>query len=111
MTAAAKLTPEQEAEWLAHMTDPPAPHHRVADHTKRRRNISDIRQDLASAARALAVHAQNVGRMRAEIRLRPQRKFIDVTHLKAEAEYCAELERLILKHFNAAVRKAAKEVP
>ncbi len=107
---AAKLTPEQEAEWLAHMTDPPAPH-RVADPTKRRRNISDIRQDLASAARSLSVHAQNVGRMRAEIRLRPARKYIDAPHLKAEAEYCAELERLILKHFNAAVRKAAKEVP
>lgn len=111
--AAAKLTPEQEAEWLAHMTDPPAPHHRVADHTKRRRNISDIRQDLASAARALAVHAQNVGRMRAEMRLRPSLRLIPdrVADLKAEAEYCAELERLILKHFNSAVRKAAKEVP
>ena len=109
--AAAKLTPEQEAEWLAHMTDPPAP--RVADHTKRRRNLSDIRQALASAARALRVHAENVGRMRAEMRLRPALRLIPdrPADLKAEAEYCEELERVILKHCNSAIRKARKEVP
>jgi hypothetical protein len=109
---AAKLTPEQEAEWLAHMTAPPAPR-RIADHTKRRRNISDIRQDVASAARALRVHAEAVGRMRAEMKLRPALRLIPdrVADLKAEAEYCEELERWILKHFNSAVRKARKDIP
>jgi hypothetical protein len=91
------------------MTDTPTP--RVTDHTKRRRNISDIRQDLASAARALYVHAKEEGTLRAagthstdtRIRLAPV--------VKQTAEHCAELERLILKHFNAAIRKARKELP
>jgi hypothetical protein len=59
------------------------------------------------------MHAENVGRMRAEMRLRPSLRLIPdrAKDLKAEAEHCEELERLILKHFNAAVRKAAKDVP
>ncbi len=83
---------------------------RIADHTDTRRTIDHIRQDLASAARALSRHAENVGRMRAESRLRPMRQFINAPHVKAEADYCAECERTILKLYNAAVRKARKEV-
>lgn len=74
------------------------------------RTIDHIRQDVASCARALAMYAENVGRLRAEMRRRPSLRLIPdrVADLKAEAEYCQELERSILKHFNAAVRKAAK---
>jgi hypothetical protein len=59
------------------------------------------------------MYAENVGRLRAEMRLRPSLRLIPdrVADLKAEAEYCQELERSILKHFNAAIRKARKEVP
>jgi hypothetical protein len=80
---------------------------------RKRRTINDVRHDLASAARALRVHAENLGRMRAEMKLRPALRLIPdrMADLKAEAEHCEEIERTILKHFNAAVRKAAKEVP
>ena len=105
----AKLTAAQEAEWAAHMT----PATSVPDHITRRRTIGDIRHALASAARALRVHAENVGRMRAEMRLRPALRLIPdrPADLQAEAEYCEELERVILKHCNSAIRKARKEVP
>ena len=75
------------------------------------RTVGHIRQDVASAARALRVHAENVGRMRAEMRLRPALRLIPdrAADLQAEAEYCEELERTILKHFNAAIRKVRKE--
>lgn len=105
----AKLTAAQEAEWAAHMTPAPS----VPDHITRRKTINDIRQALASAARALRVHAENVGRMRAELKLRPALRLIPdrAADLKAEAEYCEELERVILKHFNSAIRKARKGLP
>jgi hypothetical protein len=39
-------------------------------------------------------------------------KLAHVDDVKAIAEYCEELERTIVKHFNAAVRKtAAKGTP
>ena len=74
---------------------------------RKRRTINDVRHDLASAARALRVHAENLGRMRAEMKLRPALQVIPdrMADLKAEAEHCEELERLILKHFNSAVRR------
>jgi hypothetical protein len=76
--------------------------------TRKRRSIDHIRQDVASCARALRVHAELVGRLRAEGRGSHTAKLSNAADLKAEAEYCEELERTILKHFNAAVRKAAK---
>jgi hypothetical protein len=69
------------------------------------RTINTIRQDVASAARALAVHAERLGAIRACAVIEgiaARRKDI-----KAEAEYVKECERAIIKHFNAAVRKAA----
>jgi len=74
-----------------------------------RRTIDTIRQDVASCARALAVHAELLGRLRAEGRASHLAKLLNTEDLKAEAEYVAECERLILKHFNSATRKAAKE--
>jgi hypothetical protein len=76
--------------------------------TRKRRTVDHIRQDVASCARALRGHAELVGRLRAEGRGSHTAKLSNAAHLKAEAEYCEELERTILKHFNAAVRKAAK---
>jgi hypothetical protein len=75
------------------------------------RTLDTIRQDVASAARALAAHAELVGRLRAEGRASHTVKLLNAADLKAEAEYVAECERTILKHFNAAVRKAAKGKP
>ena len=51
--------------------------------------------------------------MRAEMKLRPALRLIPdrAADLKAEAEHCEEIERLILKHFNSAIRKARKDVP
>jgi hypothetical protein len=76
--------------------------------TRKRRTVDHIRQDVASCARALRGHAELVGRLRAEGRGSHTAKLSNAAHLKAEAEYCEELERTILKHFNAAVRKAAR---
>lgn len=84
---------------------------RVADHTGKRRTIDHIRQDVASAARALAVHSETVGRLRAESRTSDTVKLLNAADLKAEADHCAEIERVIIKFFNAAIRKARKEVP
>ena len=78
--------------------------------TKKRRTVDHIRQDLACAAKALRVHAELVGRLRAESRTSHTVKLLNAADLKAEADYCAECERLILKLFNSAVRKARKEV-
>ena len=77
---------------------------------RKRRTINDVRHDLISAARALRVHAENVGRMRAELRLRPALRLIPdrAADLKAGAEYCEELERRLLKHFNAAARRTER---
>ena len=66
-----------------------------------RRTVNDIRHDVISAARALRVHAVQEGRLR-ERQTQP-------SDLKAVADHVAECERLILKHFNNGVRKAAKE--
>ena len=73
-----------------------------------RRTIDHVRQDCASAVKALRVHAEWVGRLRAEGKVSHTAKLSNAAHLKAEAEHCEELERTILKHFNAAVRKSAK---
>lgn len=82
----------------------------TAEPTRKRRTIDHIRQELASAARALATHAELVGRLRAEGRLNETLAMLHADDLKAEADYCAECERTILKLLNAAVRKARKEI-
>ena len=76
------------------------------------RTINTIRQDVASAARALRQHAQREGKLRHKGPPPVQENVAKYTRdLKQTAEHAAECERLILKHFNAAVRKAAKGKP
>ena len=79
--------------------------------TRQRRTVDHIRQDLANAVKALRVHAELVGRLSAESRTSHTIKLLNAADLKAEADYCAECERVLMKLFNSAVRKARKEVP
>jgi hypothetical protein len=84
---------------------------RIADHTGQRRTIDHIRQDVGSAARALRHHAEALGKLRQQSRTSREDKLALGDDVKAIAEYCEELERVIIKFFNAAIRKARKEVP
>ena len=91
------------------MTIPSRKH--TAEPTRDRRTIDHIRQDVGSAARALRHHAEALGKLRQQSRTSREDKLALVDDVKAIAEYCEELERVIIKFFNAAIRKARKEVP